>query len=112
MFAGLPVADYRAAYEWYERLLGRGADMFPHDTEAVWRLTPNGAIYVVQDPDRAGSGLLTLALNDLDAHEGRLREAGLSFEELAAGDAPRRLVVTDPNGNRLTFFQDPDQPGP
>lgn len=109
-FAGLPVADYEAAYEWYLRLLGRAADMFPHDTEAVWRLTPNGAMYVVLDPERAGGGLLTLALDDLDAQEKRLRNAGLAFAELTAGDAPRRLVVTDPDGNAITFFQDPGSP--
>lgn len=108
-FAGLPVADYEAAYGWYAQLLGRAADIFPHDTEAVWRLTTNSAIYVVQDPARAGRGLLTLALDDLDAHERRLREAGLEFAELSAGDAPRRLVVTDMDGNTLTFFADPAQ---
>ena len=31
-FAGLPVADYTAAYDWYVRLLGREADMFPHES--------------------------------------------------------------------------------
>ena len=110
-FAGLPVADYHAAYDWYVRLLGRAADMFPHDTEAVWRLTPTGAIYVVQDPERAGSGLLTVALDDLDAHEEQLREAGLAFEEQVAGHAPRRLVVRDADGNTLAFFQDPARAG-
>ena len=108
-FAGLPVADYAAAYEWYVHLFGRAADIFPHETEAVWRLTPSGAIYVVQDPERAGSGLLTVALDDLDAHERRLRQVGLAFAELTAGDAPRRLVVNDLDGNTLTFFQDPAQ---
>jgi catechol 2,3-dioxygenase-like lactoylglutathione lyase family enzyme len=105
-FAGLPVADYEAAYEWYLRLLGRDADVFPHDTEAVWRLTPNGAIYVVQDSERAGSGLLTVALDDLTGHERHLRETGVAFVEVTAGDAPRRLRVTDPDGNTLTFFAD------
>jgi glyoxylase I family protein len=110
MFAGLPVADYQVAYAWYVRLLGRAADTFPHDTEAVWRLTPTGAIYVVQDSERAGSGLLTVAVDDLDAHERRLREAGLAFAERATGHAPRRLVVKDVDGNTLTFFQDPGPP--
>jgi hypothetical protein len=110
-FAGLPVADYGVAYEWYVQLLGRAADMFPHDTEAVWRLTPSGAIYVVQDPERAGRGLLTLAVNDLDGQETRLREAGLPYSQLAAGNAPRRLVVTDLDGNSLTFFEDPTHLG-
>ena len=106
-FAGLPVTDYATAYDWYVALLGRPADMFPHETEAVWRLTASGAMYVVEDPTRAGGGLLTVAVNEIDTQERRLRAAGLSLEERVTGDAPRRLVVTDPDGNRLTFFQDP-----
>lgn len=110
-FAGLPVADFGTASAWYQRLLGRAADMLPHDSEAVWRLTPGSAIYVVQDRERAGSGLLTLAVDDLAEHEARLRETGVAFTELATGDAPHRLRVEDPDGNTLTFFQDPAQPG-
>jgi catechol 2,3-dioxygenase-like lactoylglutathione lyase family enzyme len=108
-FAGLPVSDYAAAYDWYVRLLGRAADMFPNDKEAVWRLTLNSAIYVVQDPERAGCALITVALHDLDACERRLREAGLAFAEPRA-ERPRRLVVKDIDGNTLSFFQDPEQP--
>jgi catechol 2,3-dioxygenase-like lactoylglutathione lyase family enzyme len=109
-FAGLPVTDYASAYDWYVGLLGRPADVFPHDKEAVWRLTASGAVYVVQDPNRAGSGLLTVAVTDLDTQERQLRRAGLSIAELVSDDAPRRLVVTDPHGNTLTFFQDPAEP--
>jgi catechol 2,3-dioxygenase-like lactoylglutathione lyase family enzyme len=110
-FAGLPVGDYSAAYNWYVRLLGREADMFPHDGECVWRLTPTSSIYVAQDSERAGNALLTVALDDLDAHERRIREAGLTFSEEARGSAPRRLVVRDIDGNRLAFFQDPSASG-
>jgi len=77
MFAGLAVADYAAAYNWYVRLLGREADMFPHDTECVWRLTPTSSIYVVEDRKLAGNGLVTLALDDFDAQERRMREGDL-----------------------------------
>lgn len=108
-FAGIPVADYAAAYNWYVRLLGRQADMFPHETEAVWHLTPTSALYVVQDPERAGNGLLTVALDDLDAHERRLGSVGIAFARLDERGAPRRLVVTDEAGNALTFFQDPGE---
>lgn len=105
-FAALPVANYGAAHEWYLRLFGRPADMHPHGTEAVWRLTATSAVYVVQDLERAGSGLLTAAVDDLDDEMARLRRAGIAFVELAAGDAPRRVVVEDPDGNTLTFFRD------
>ena len=110
VFAGLPVADYAAAYDWYV-LLGRPADMFPHDSEAVWRLVPSGSIYLVEDAGRAGSGLVTVALDDLEAHEARLQAIGIAFTEESDGAAPRRLVVKDFDGNTLTFFQDPAQSG-
>lgn len=109
-FAGLPVADYAKAYDWYLRVLGRPADMFPHAREAVWRLTPTGAIYVVEDAKRAGGGLLTVAVYDLGAVETRLRGEGVAFTEKAAEHAPRRLVVEDADGNSFAFFEDPKQP--
>jgi catechol 2,3-dioxygenase-like lactoylglutathione lyase family enzyme len=110
-FAGLPVSDYAAAYEWYVRLLGRPADMFPHEREAVWQLTPTSSIYVVQDSERAGSGLVTLALDDLDANEERLSAEGLALTERSGGASPRRLLIKDADGNSLTFFHDPSQSG-
>jgi catechol 2,3-dioxygenase-like lactoylglutathione lyase family enzyme len=110
-FSGLPVADFPAAYDWYVRLLGRPADMFPHESECVWAVTPTSSIYVVQDGERAGSALVTLALDDLNVHERRLHEAGFTFIEEAGGAAPRRLVVSDLDGNRLAFFQDPSASG-
>ena len=107
MFAGLAVADHAVAYDWYVRLLGREADMFPHERESVWRLTATSSIYVVEDSELAGNGLVTLSLDDLDAQERRMREGGFTFSEEAGGGAPRRLVVRDPDGNMLTFFEDP-----
>jgi catechol 2,3-dioxygenase-like lactoylglutathione lyase family enzyme len=93
------------------QLLGRPADMFPHASEAVWQLSPTCPIYVVHDSGRAGGGLVTLARDDLDADERRMREAGLAFDEQIDGSAPRRLVVRDVDGNTLKFSQDPAQPG-
>jgi hypothetical protein len=73
----------------------------------IWRLAHGGSICVVEDTARAGSGLVTLALDDLDAHKARLRAAGLAFTEQADGPSPRRLVGQRPDGNTLRFFQNP-----
>jgi catechol 2,3-dioxygenase-like lactoylglutathione lyase family enzyme len=108
-FAGLPVNEYTTAYDWYVRLLGRPANMFPHEGEAVWRLTPTASLYVVQDSERAGSGLVALAFDDLDAQRRRLAADGLAFTEQAGGATPRRLVLRDADGNSVTFFHDPSQ---
>jgi catechol 2,3-dioxygenase-like lactoylglutathione lyase family enzyme len=106
-FAGLPVTDFAAAYEWYARLFGRPADMFPTDREAVWQLTPSSSVYVVGDPERAGDGLLTIAADDLHVYAHRLRASGFTLTERSGGGAPPRLTIKDADGNTITLFQDP-----
>ena len=106
-FAGVAVSDFAAAYEWYARLFGRAADMFPLDDEAVWRLTKSGSVYIVGDVERAGNGLLTLASDDLGGLANRLQADGLAFRWVSGGSAPVRLMVDDDDGNRIAFFQDP-----
>jgi catechol 2,3-dioxygenase-like lactoylglutathione lyase family enzyme len=102
VFAGIAVADYPAARAWYERLLGRAPDMLPHDAEAAWQLTDSGWIYVVADAERAGRALVTVLVDDLDEITGN---------ELAGGPVEtvpgkfRRVAITDPEGNRVTFAQ-------
>jgi hypothetical protein len=92
-FAGVAVTDYAAAYQWYMRLFGRAADMFPHDGEAVSRLTPAASVYVVHDAERAGHSLLTLAVDDLDACVRHLRENGFDYSEHSDGGAPLRPLT-------------------
>jgi hypothetical protein len=81
--------------------------MFPLDDEAVWRLTTSSSVYVVGDVERAGNGLLTLASDDLDGLANRLQADGLVFTWDCGGNAPVRLIVSDDDGNRIAFFQDP-----
>jgi catechol 2,3-dioxygenase-like lactoylglutathione lyase family enzyme len=100
-FAGIAAADYPALRDWYERLFGREPDLVPHDREVAWRLTETGWIYVVEDPERAGLGLLTLLVDDLDAHGEELRERG--FEPQEVEDGVRKLELVDPEGNRVSL---------
>jgi glyoxylase I family protein len=102
-FAGVPVTDHTSACRWYERLFGRAPDMLPHETESVWHITVDASIYVVEDEARAGSALLTLAVGDLEGHLAQL--AARMIESEIVGGTPRRAVVTDPDGNRITFFE-------
>lgn len=108
VFAGVPVTDSRSARAWYERLFDRPPDRLPTEDEAVWQLLGSLSIYVVADRVRAGKGLLTLAVADMDAHLAALDELGLVSErhESTPG-SPRKAVVADPDGNAITFFEDP-----
>jgi predicted enzyme related to lactoylglutathione lyase len=104
LFAGVPVAEHRPAFAWYERLMGRPPDFHPHDKEAVWRLTDTGWIYVVEDAARAGRALITVLVDDLEAHIAGIAERGLVTEpiETLPGKV-RRAAIEDPEGNRITF---------
>ena len=106
LFAGVPVADYDAARPWYERLIGRAPDMLPHDREAAWQLSETGWIYVVADAERAGRALVTVLVDDLDAHLAGMAERGIACEpiEILPGKV-RRTAVVDPEGNRIAFGQ-------
>jgi catechol 2,3-dioxygenase-like lactoylglutathione lyase family enzyme len=110
LFAGLPVADIAAASAWYERLLGRPPDMRPHAGEVTWQLAPAGWIYVVADVPRAGSGLVTLIVHDLDATLGELANRGMDAGPVETlGNGVRKATVADPDGNAITFGQVPNR---
>ena len=50
LLAVVPVADFDAAHEWYERLFGRPADNLPMEGRLVeWRVTGNGWVQVTTD---------------------------------------------------------------
>jgi catechol 2,3-dioxygenase-like lactoylglutathione lyase family enzyme len=107
VMAGFAVADLGRALDWYERFVGRPADVVPNETEAMWQLSGSGWLYVVLDAERAGRGLLTLMVADLDA-----ALAGCSARDIKAGrleTAPgrfRKVVVVDPDGNRIQLGED------
>jgi predicted enzyme related to lactoylglutathione lyase len=105
-FAGIPVADYDTSLDWYERVFARPPDLVPNENEAVWHVMETGSIYVVRDAQRAGNGLLTLIVDDLDQQLGELAGRGLSTAGLV--DVPevgRTAAITDPDGNTITFAE-------
>jgi catechol 2,3-dioxygenase-like lactoylglutathione lyase family enzyme len=105
-FTGLPVADLPAALAWYERLLGREPNFSPNEDEAVWQLTDTAWIYVVRDAERAGRGLLTVLVDDLEALVAGFGERGIDAGEMVRfAEVMRRVRFTDPEGNRLTFAE-------
>jgi|tagenome__1003787_1003787.scaffolds.fasta_scaffold19932992_3 predicted enzyme related to lactoylglutathione lyase len=101
VFAGIPVAELEAGLDWWERLLGRPPDMTPNDDEAVWRLTESSSIYVVRDRERAGKGLVTLFVEDLDAMLAGMSQRGIEAGAVDTKPGVRVTTVVDPEGNRV-----------
>ena len=108
LFAGLPVTDFARAAEWYERLFGRPADIVATDTERLWRVTGSGWVYVVADGDRAGQGLVAIAVPDLDDALAELAGRGITggAPETVAGSG-RKATVPDPDGNAVALIEVP-----
>lgn len=110
-FAGIPVENFESSLTWYEQLWGGPPDFFPEPGEAVWQLNEHGWVYLVTDPARAGNGLITLLVDDLDAQIAELQSRGIdtgAVQEL--GPSVPGIVVTDAEGNRVTFGQPPTEP--
>ena len=111
LFAGLRVRDYEAARPWYERLLGEPT-FFPHDTEAVWTLADDRSVYIVEHADDAGHGVVTILVDDLDAHVASVAARGLEPDErLTYSNGVRKAIYRDPEGNELGFAGTPLESG-
>ncbi len=106
LFAGIPVAHLDVAIAWYARFFGRQPDMWPNDREAVWQVSSEGWVYVVTDDERAGSGLLTIIVDDLDAKLDELEGAGIEIGPIdTLPKAVRRTEIRDPEDNRIQIGQ-------
>lgn len=108
VFAGIVVSDRDNAAAWYARLLGRAADYLPNDIEAVWRVTDTVLVYVVADEANAGHSSLSLIVDDLDSFLAGAREQGIQTGEVADGEY-KTSIVFDPEGNKITLVQLPDE---
>jgi hypothetical protein len=103
LFAGVRVRDFQAARPWYEQLLGEPT-FFPHASEAVWTLAEDRSVYVVEHPEGAGKSVLTIFLEDLDAHVNAIAGRGLEPDERETySNGVRKVLYRDPDGNELGF---------
>jgi catechol 2,3-dioxygenase-like lactoylglutathione lyase family enzyme len=103
LFAGIRVRDLTTARAWYERLLGEPA-FFPNDTEVVWTVAEDRSLYIQEDPGRAGDGLVTLFVDDLDAWIADIGSRGLEpAEREMYSNGVRKAIYRDDDGNEVGF---------
>jgi catechol 2,3-dioxygenase-like lactoylglutathione lyase family enzyme len=103
LFAGLRVRDFQTARGWYERLLG-APTFSPHATEAVWTLAEDRSIYVVEHAEGAGNCVVTIFVDDLEAHLAMLAERGMVPDERDTySNGVSKAIFRDPDGNELGF---------
>jgi predicted enzyme related to lactoylglutathione lyase len=104
-YAGLVVGDRDDAVDWHEGLFGRPPDMLPNDREATWRLTESSSLYIVTDKARAGGGVVTLMVDDLDSTLSELAGRGIRSEREEIMEAGRKAMFVDPDGNGVALVE-------
>lgn len=104
LLAVVPVSDIARSRQWYASLFGRAEDNNPMPSLVEWQVLPGAWVQVFLDADRAGSGLLNVAVEDLETHLAGLRDRGLDPGEITDADKGVRLsALTDPDGNTITI---------
>jgi catechol 2,3-dioxygenase-like lactoylglutathione lyase family enzyme len=103
LFAGIPVRDVTAARAWYEQLLGEPS-FFPNASEVVWTLADDRSIYINEDAARAGGGLATVIVDDLDAVVSEIAARGLQpANRETYSNGVRKATYRDDDGNEIGF---------
>lgn len=105
VLAGVPVRDMDVAVGWYTALFGRRPDARPMPSLADWTVGGGATVQVVHDPARAGGGLLTLQVDDLDDICSVLMRRGVELARHEGSDLVRIGSISDPDGNGLTLIE-------
>ena len=105
VLAVVPVSGLERADAWYEALFGRPSDNRPMPSLVEWQVTAPAGCRSPVDTDRAGSGLLNLAVDDLTATREELATRGLDTAEIQPVNKGVELSATsDPDGNTITLI--------
>lgn len=108
LFAGIPVADFAAAKQRYEQVLGGEPTFMAHATEAVWELAPERWVFVVEEPERAGGAVQTILVDNLEAKVAEIAARGVEPDErVTYENGARKAVYRDADGNELSFGEAP-----
>lgn len=105
VLAVVPVSDLQVSNCFYESLFGRPADNNPMPTLVEWQVVPGGWVQVFTDTERAGTGLLNFAVDDLETHRADLRQRGVETGDITdAAKGVRLSEITDPDGNTIRLI--------
>ena len=77
-----------------------------NDDEVMWRICDGGWLYLVRDSDRAGHGVVTVAVPDLDQAVAEIADRGMGIPSIETIDgAGRKAPFVDPEGNTINLIE-------
>lgn len=102
MYVGISVADYAAALEWYEQLLGYPPSFVASDTEVVWELAEHRSLAIEHRPEHAGHGLVTIFVENFDTLIAQIASRGIApAHRETYSNGVRKALYLDPDGNEI-----------
>jgi len=70
----------------------------------VWELAEHRYVYIVQEPERAGSALVLLYVDDLDERVAEIARRGIDpAERQTYGHGVTKVIYRDAEGNEISF---------
>lgn len=107
VLAVIPTTDRAAARPWWTALLRREPDQVPMPGDLEWYFPDGGGLQVVDDAEHAGSGQVTLGVDDVDAELAAATERGLDVPDAQTVPSGqfRIAMLTDPDGNGVVLAQ-------
>jgi glyoxylase I family protein len=103
----VPVTSLATGRDFFERLFGRPADVEVAADEVMWRLAESAWLYVVVDEARAGCGLVSLSVADLETTLADLGHRGITPAQVEDVGGGRKATLLDPDGNSVAVIQVP-----
>ncbi len=104
VLASVAVKDLDPAVRWYETLFNRPPSR-PMPEVAEWSFERGGGLQLYQLPERAGSGSFTLVVTSVEEQVTLLGKLNIDASERTSGDRVKTVMITDPDGNHITFAE-------
>ena len=107
LYAAVYVRDIAAASAFYAKLLGRQPDDRPMDTLVQWRGFGNAGIQLFLDESKAGRGVMTIVVPNMEATGALLAAQVIDIGAVLEGVFGKIAHVTDPDGNVINLAEPP-----
>lgn len=104
VIAAVASSNMTRSEEFYEALLGRPVDQRPMPTLSQWQwgeLT----LQLVDDPERAGGGLVTVVVPDMSEAVAGMGSRGISVDVDEGTVVAKYAILNDPDGNAIYLVQ-------
>ena len=103
IYAHLDCSDLARSTDWFATLFGRPPDVTPMDGLAEWHHGGTAGLQLYREPSKAGTGTLTLIVDEIRAARERL--ADLAPGEVEEADYTSIVRMRDPDGNLIVLAQ-------